>query len=169
VSIDAGDPALSSSTRRLGGHEFAFVQSLIPKRDASDAIMEFSPHGDYAKADVSRLHKHGHGTFCKFRIVVQQGLERQGGVYALIVDESVCYIGECEDLVRRFNAGFGNIYPRNCYVNGRSTDCKVNRRVLEASKAGGRVDLYFLPTPERKAVEQRLIACYAPPWNQRLR
>lgn len=165
VIVDAGGSASSPITRRLGGRDFAFVQSLTPERGASGVITEFSPQSNYSKANVSRLNEHGHGTFCKFRIVVQQGLERQGGVYALIADESVCYIGECEDLTRQFNKGFGTIYPANCYEGGQSNSCKINRQVLEVSKAGGHVDLYFHATHDRKEVKRRLIVSDKPPWN----
>ena len=116
----------------------------------------------FAKSDAVPLHKHGHGTFCKFRISVPKGL---AGVYALVVDGSVRYIGECEDLGKRFNMGYGNISPRNCYEGGQRTNCKINRRVLDVSKAGGRVDLYFHPTPLRQTVEKQLVASCPPPWN----
>lgn len=164
--IDAGRPTSTSSTRKLGGLDFAFVQSLTPDRDAAGSIMEFNPQGDYSKANVSRLNAHGHGTFCKFRIVAQQDLERQGGVYALFVGESVRYIGECEDLASQFNTGFGTISPANCYVGGQSTNCKIKRRVLETSKAGGHVDLYFHAAPDRKEIKRRLIVSDKPPWNK---
>jgi hypothetical protein len=148
---------------RLGERDFAFVASLTPERDAAGAIRELSPQGRYTKSDAVPLHKHGQGTFCKFRIAVSKGLV---GVYAMVVDGAVRYIGECEDLGKRFNMGYGNISPRNCYEGGQSTNCKINRRVFDMSKAGRRVDLYFHPTPQRKTVEEPLIARYIPPWNR---
>jgi len=87
------------------------------------------------------------------------------GVYALMKDGAVCYIGECEDLGKRFNMGYGNISPKNCYQGGQPTNCKINHRVLEVSKAGGRIDLYFHQTSQRKAVEKLLIVRCSPPWN----
>jgi hypothetical protein len=150
----------------LSGHDFQYVQSLIPERDASGAIKEVSPQGRYAMSDAVQLHKHGHGAFCKFSISVPRGL---GGIYALVMDGAVRYIGECEDLGKRFNAGYGNISPRNCYVGGQMTNCKINRRVLDATKAGSRADLYFYPTQDgsvqRRTVEKELVARYSPPWN----
>jgi hypothetical protein len=151
----SGDEALV-----LGGRDFALVQHLAPERNEEGAIREVSPQGRYKKAIP--LHQYGHGTFCAFRIAVPAGLV---GVYALVVDGSVRYLGECADLGTRFNGGYGTISPRNCYVGGQSTNCKINRRVLDVSKAGGRVDLYFHPTPQRKTVEAHLIAAYLPPWN----
>lgn len=147
---------------RLHGRDFTFVTRLTPDRDATGAIKEFSPQARYTKAGSVPLHQHGHGTFCSFRILVPSRLV---GVYALVVDGSVRYIGECEDLGKRFNAGYGNISPKNCYRGGQPTNCKINRRVLDMSKAGGSVDLYFHPTTDRKTVEKDLIARYTPPWN----
>jgi hypothetical protein len=148
----------------LEGYDFALMESLAPERDAVGAIREFSPQGRYVKADATALHKHGQGTFCRFRISVPKGMT---GVYALVVAGSVCYIGECEDLAKRFNTGYGNISPKNCYVGGQATNCKINRRVLDVSQAGEQVDLYFHPTSPllRKPVEKRLVASYMPPWN----
>jgi hypothetical protein len=108
------------------------------------------------------LHKHGYGAFCKFRISVPRGLI---GVYALVVDGLVCYIGECEDLGKRFNTGYGNISPRNCYQGGQPTNCKINHRVLDVSNTGESVNLYFHSTSSRHLVEKRLITQFSPPWN----
>jgi hypothetical protein len=152
------------ATRRIGERDFAFVGSLLPERDAAGAILEFGPQARYERADLVRLHADGAGTFCRFRIGAPNGL---AGVYALVVDGSVRYIGECADLRQRFNAGYGTISPKNCYVGGQPTNCRINRRVLEVAQESGRVDLYFHPTPERKAVERQLVARYSPCWNAR--
>jgi len=153
------------STITLQELSFDFVDSISPDRDASGSIHEFRPQQRYVKGNASLLHKYGDGTFCRFRIAVPQKVRRMPGVYALVVDGSVRYIGECKDLYKRFNAGYGNISPRNCYVGGQMTNCRINRRVLDESKSGRRVDLYFHATSCRFAVEKGLIASCAPPWN----
>jgi hypothetical protein len=123
------------------------------------SIRELSPQGRPTNVP---LHKHGHGTFCTFHVAIQKGLV---GVYALVVDGSVRYIGKCEDLGQRFY-NYGNISRSSCYKRGgQSTFCKINHRVLEVSKAGGRVDLYFHPTPQQLTVKRHLIAQFSPPWN----
>ena len=147
---------------QLGEWGFELVASLAPERDQSGAIIEYSPQGRYQRAGTIPLHKHGHGTFCKFRINVPAA---QAGVYALVVDGDVRYVGECDDLRERFNTGYGIISPRNCYAGGQMTNCKINRRVLDVSKAGNGVDVYFHPSSQRKSVEARLIEQYSPPWN----
>jgi hypothetical protein len=164
VSIHSGGTTGAPAPITLGGRDFTFVGSLIPDRDASGAIAEVRPQARYKKADVVPLHPHGHGPFCKFRISVPKGLT---GVYALVVDGTVRYIGECQDLGKRFSSGYGNISPKNCYEGGQRTNCKINRRVLEVTQVGGRVDLYFHATAERKTVERQLLAGDLPPWNAR--
>lgn len=151
-----------TSEFRLAEYTFTFVEAITPERAASGAIQEFSPQKRYRKAATAPLHKYGHGTFCKFRISVPMGLV---GVYTLIVDGAVYYVGECVDLGKRFNMGYGNISPRNCYEGGQMTNCRINQHILNVSKVGGRVNLYFHPTAQRKAVEDQLIAHYSPPWN----
>jgi hypothetical protein len=164
VALDLQGATAAPPTIRLGGYNFAWMESLVPELDASGAIAEFRPQGRYKNAGIVPLHEHGHGPFCKFRVPVPKGL---AGVYALVVNGSVRYIGECEDLRKRFGSGYGTISPINCYKGGQRTNCKINRRVLEVAQAGGRVDLYFYATAERKTVERELLASYSPPWNGR--
>lgn len=144
---------------------FDFVDTISPDRDASGSIHEFSPQQRYAKGNASLLHTYGAGTFCRFRIAAPQTVRGVPGVYALVVGGSVRYIGECMDLYKRFNVGYGNISPRNCYVGGQMTNCKINQCVLNESKFGRRVDLYFHATSQRSAIEKYLITLCAPPWN----
>jgi hypothetical protein len=152
------------SVMRVGDFDFTFVETLAPQRDAAANILEVNLQATHAKAAKVPLHKYGHGTFCKFRISVPNGSVR---VYALVADVAVRYIGECDDLARRYNMGYGSISPRNCYDKGQPTNSKLNRWVLGVMKAGGRVDLYFYPTLERHRVEAELIARYSPPLNGR--
>jgi hypothetical protein len=154
----------AAPTIQLGDYGFAFIATLAPQRDASGRMTEVSPQDAYQQAATARLHKYGHGTFCKFRIAVPKGLM---GVYAFVVDGAVRYIGECADLGKRFNMGYGNISPRNCYAGGQPTNCKINRWVFDMAQADRRVDVYFYPTPDRHRVEAQLIARYAPPLNGR--
>lgn len=164
VSIKVANDTSPLATIALGGYDFALAESLILERDASGAIVESRPQDRYDKAGIVPLHAHGHGSFCKFRISVPKGLT---GVYALVVDGSVRYVGECADLGKRFGSGYGNISPKNCYEGGQRTNCRINRRVLEVAQAGGRVDLYFHETAERKTVERRILSSYSPAWNAR--
>jgi hypothetical protein len=76
-------------------------------------------------------------------------------------------VGECIDLARRFNTGYGRIDARNCYEGGQNTNCKVNALVLDAVKSGRQVELWFLQTSRRKDIEAELLIALRPPWNGR--
>ena len=80
------------------------------------------------------------------------------GVYLWIVDDEIIYIGETKNLRKRFNTGYGNISPRNCYLGGQSTNCKMNKVVLEYFEAGKQIKLYFLKTNDYKKVELELLS-----------
>lgn len=152
-------------TRVFDGFHFTHVAALDPKRSDDGSPMEFMPQDRYAKASTSILNPHGAGPFCKF------GIPRSwagGGVYVITVEERPVYVGECQHLAERFNdRGYGSIQPKNCYVGGQPTNCKVNAKVLTEAKAGRVPALWFLPTDDRLAIERRLIASLHPPWNGR--
>ena len=82
-----------------------------------------------------------------------------------VVDNAIIYIGETENLSQRFNIGYGNISPRNCYVGGQSTNCKMNKIVLELYEQGKIIDLYFYETKDYKSVELDLLRNMKTPYN----
>ncbi len=121
------------------------------------------PQSRYRNSGGIRLNKYGQGPFCRFRIPSHR---HQAGVYAIIVDSVVSYIGECENLSNRYNMGYGNISPRNCFVGGQETNCRVNTLIYRASTEGRQITLWFLKTEAFKSVEQELRALLMPEWNR---
>jgi hypothetical protein len=61
--------------------------------------------------------------FCKFTVPRRY---QTSGAYALTADGELRYIGERANLAARFNAGYGNISPKNCYRGGQETNCHLN-------------------------------------------
>lgn len=151
-----------SDAREYSGYLFGRVCAIQPECDRDGQPRQYLAQGGYRNVRGLRLHRYGAGPFCKFRI--SENLEA-GGVYLLTVNGLVWYVGECQNLSLRFNTGYGHISPRNCFEGGQSTNCKVNHQVLEAAKRGQRVELWFHETANRHAVEARLVADLAPPWN----
>ena len=135
------------------GYKFAFLQDINPKRDENGNIIEYAPQSKYNNTKGLPLNKHGSGSFCKFSIDAGEW----PGVYLWVVDDELIYIGETENLSQRFNMGYGIIAPRKCFKGGQSTNCKMNKVVLELSKIGKTVKLYFLYTYENKQVELELL------------
>ena len=142
---------------------FVFIQELNPERDSTGQIIEFLPQERYAKSATSKLNRHGGGSFCKFSINAKWiGCS---GVYALFAGKELLYIGLCEDLHKRFNMGYGNISPKNCFTGGQSTNCKINKMILSQYINGNQVNLYFLETQDYQRIERMLIDNLKPPYN----
>lgn len=160
------DPAVTSanaSVMDIGGYSFEFVCAIDAERDADGAVKEDEPRFRYMPGAGMLLNHYGEGPFCKFRIPSDRN---EAGLYALLVDQAVQYVGECRDLSTRFNMGYGNISPRNCFVGGQETNCRINRAILDALKAGSEVTLWFRWTADFKRVEAELRRGCQPPWNR---
>lgn len=149
--------------RRFGDWDFHRVAALTPDRDANGAVQRFMPQEQYDNADGLALHAYGQGPFCRFRLESSPGLE---GVYAFVQGDDVLYVGECVDLQQRFNIGYGQISPRNCFTGGQPTNCRINALVLNASSSGTTIEVWFCLTEDRKAAERALILLLRPWWNR---
>jgi len=123
----------------------------------------YRPQSRYAKRKQLELHSDGKGPFCKFGIPT--GLH-QTGVYALIANGDIRYVGRCTDLSRRFNGEHGTISPSSCYVGGQMTNCRVNRHILEAATQRDKIELWFFDTEDPEEVKRRLITRLRPSWNK---
>lgn len=118
--------------------------SLSIELDPNGRPVEYTPHTRYSAGPNARIHKYGLGPFCRLHVANAPALE---GVYLVCVDGAVAYIGKCQDARMRWGQqGYGLISPRNCYVGGQPTNCKVNHRILEAAKAGRDLELWFRDT-----------------------
>ena len=79
--------------------------------------------------------------------------------------DQVAYVGECKNLRRRFEMGYGNISPRNCYVGGQPTNCRINAVI--AAYADTEIDFYvwFHPCQDRFRMKNELIEWLDPSMN----
>lgn len=107
-----------NQTMTVLGYEFTFLQTISPLCDDNNNIIKFYPQENYDNKNNLLLSKYGSGAFCHFSI----DAPKNSGVYLWVVDNEIIYIGETENLSQRFNMGYGNISPRNCYVGGQSTN-----------------------------------------------
>jgi hypothetical protein len=147
--------------RTIHDYPFRFVSLLEPERDAAGAVARFLPQARYAKRSTSRLHRYGAGPFCRFRVRTNAGT----GVYAFVVADAVRYVGKCDILALRLNEGYGRISPKNCYIGGQQTNCRVNTLVLEAVERGEAIGVWFFGCTSPDDIEARLIDALQPPWN----
>jgi len=84
----------------------------------------------------------------------------------LTVRNEIKYVGECDDLFKRYGMGYGNISPRNCFEGGQMTNCRINSDILSITKLNNSVDLYFFETNNRFKIEHELIKNQNPIWNK---
>jgi hypothetical protein len=126
------------------------------------------PQDRYKDAETTPLHTYGSGPFCRFQI----GRSRhEPGHYVLTVDETPVYAGECVNVSKRWGSnGYGGISPRNCFVGGQPTNCRVNAAVLQEAKAGRSIELWFRrfdgDRQDRLDMETILIRTLQPAWNR---
>jgi len=142
---------------------FNYVCDITPDRDNNGDVKEFSPQKDYDNKKGLKLNKYGDGSFCKFKIPKDY---QKAGVYIISVDESPKYVGECENLSIRFNSGYGNISPRNCYTGGQQTNCRINKLILDSVKNSHSIKLFFQETNKKFMLEEMLIDQLSPEWNK---
>ena len=147
----------------LDGHTFIFIQEINPKHDCNGQVLQLSPQSRYAKSSTHKLNVHGHGTFCKFSISPKW--KNRSGVYALYSGDELLYIGESIDIYKRFNSGYGNISPKNCYEGGQPTNCKINKLILNHCLRKASVALYFYETSDYKRIEKELRDAIKTPYN----
>lgn len=111
------------------------------------------------------LNKHGDRTYSTFWISDASVLSKKG-IYAYFVDDDLRYIGRCRDTMKqRINQGYGKIHPKNCYIDGQSTNCHLNAKITDVRSS---VSLWFCPFSDDSEiciVEADLIRRYRPEWN----
>src|SRR6266852_1032537 len=134
---------------RFGDYDFEHVCDIEPLRGTDGSLTVHAPQDRYRNVRNLPLNKYGAGPFCKFRIPSRF---QASGVYVLTVDEELRYVGECANLSARFNAGYGNISPKNCFRGGQETNCRLNNLLYAAVLAGQRISLWFFRTAEYKSI-----------------
>jgi hypothetical protein len=147
----------------IGGHRFELVGEIQPERDENGSVRQYMPQSRYRNHKQLPLNKYGAGPFCKFKI---SNLFPVSGVYVLTIEGEVRYVGECENLSARFNAGYGNISPKNCFKGGQETNCRLNNLICDAASAGQQIALWFLQTADHKVVEATIRAASRLAWNR---
>jgi len=132
----------------IGKYSFHLITAIDPEREANGSIREFMPQVRYENVNKLPLNKYGNGPYCKFKIPRNINVS---GVYALTVEDTVKYIGECEKLSQRYNMGYGNISPRNCFVGGQQTNCRINNLILIEARNKRKLSLW---STEQKIIKQ---------------
>lgn len=170
---DGGDSEMATHTAQpsdmtdgpcaiIGGVEFRKIIDFDLDREPDGSIRLFEPQSRYDNYAGLKLNRYGSGPFCRFKIPSDLPLS---GVYAILRNEIPIYVGECENLSRRFNYGYGLISPRNCFKRGQETNCRINGSMLREIQAGHALHLYFHPCECYKQLEAQLRRDLTPQWN----
>jgi hypothetical protein len=141
-----------------------FVCEIVPKKEKLGRIFEYDFQEDIERTTDLHFSQYGKGPFCCFSI--PNGYSGKSGIYFIFENNALRYIGECTNLLTRFNLGYGIIEFRNCLHDGQQTNCRMNHLILEGIKNHSQFFLYFYETSDRKDFETRLISYYHPPWNR---
>jgi hypothetical protein len=149
---------------KIGKYTFEYICDIVPRLE-DGKLFKHNPASRYQNRRKLNTHKHGDEQFCHFKILNDDHAIRGPGVYAIIVEGETKYIGRCVNLKTRFNAGYGQISPRNCYKGGQTTNCRINKIILDEAEANSRIQLYYHETANHKAIEQDLLTSSEWDWN----
>ena len=109
------------------------------------------------------LNPYGDQIYSKYRLRERNFLK---GLYIYCVGKEKKYLGRCTDaFYKRVDTGYGNISPKNCYLDGQSTNCRINSLVTQ-----NRDNISFWICPmddinQIKEYERLLIVANQYPWN----
>lgn len=148
--------------KKIEGYNFKFVCRITPEVNRG-SLIEYSPHEEFSDLEKKKLNPYGKEKFCKFRIPKI----KSSGVYCIMEDNKVVYIGECLNLGLRFNSGYGVISSRNCFEGFQTVNCKINSLILRSYKEKSKLELYFLKTSNRKKLKKELRRILKPMWNEK--
>lgn len=134
--------------------------------------MELGKFVNMLKEDNKSLYKkflnpYGDQLFCKFKMEETPFLKLKG-LYMYKYKEQIKYIGRVKgnfDFYQRINAGYANISPKNCYIDGQATNCHINAII---NKVREQITFYIMPLEDDEIIcslERKLIEENQPDWN----
>ena len=158
------------------------LSSLSDKKEFSSSISEFVnllnqygevPVGEFLsdlkldndKRYLKFLNPYGDRKYSDF-FINDESIFKRKGLYSFCSDKEIKYIGRCRTNYKdRINNGYGRIAPRNCYIGGQSTNCRINHLF---TKERDQIEFFVLPMEditEIETLEKKLIKELNPPWN----
>ena len=160
--------------RTLEGRRYRGLRNVVIEQHPGDLgqplgefLLSLKQRGDPFYREF--LNPHGDEVYCSFRI--EGALAAKKGLYCFCVGGDVMYIGRSHDpFEKRMNTGYGQISPKNCYLDGQSTNCHLNS-IIEQER---RPIQYFVcalevDNSEIDKLETELLGHYQPPWNVKMK
>ena len=143
------------------GNKYMFEYQCDIKAEVNENgdIITYNPADKYKKKASTNLNDYGNSEFC---YLSKMNLCKDSGVYAVYEDDKLIYIGRAKNLCSRWSrVNYGAISPKNCYLGGQSTNCKINSYICERLKEGKKLELYFYKAEEYINVESVLLDKYS--------
>lgn len=133
----------------LSHRVLTYAGRLFVERDASGVVLEHSPLAGMAAVE-QRYPLWALGPFG--RIEPEFALPEAPGVFALVIDGVVRYVGASRTLDRTFGPkyGLGHISRKDAQKNRREERCRLNRLVTAEARAGRTVDVYLVVMEARR-------------------
>ncbi|WP_319370040.1 GIY-YIG nuclease family protein [uncultured Ilyobacter sp.] len=148
--------------KKIEGYNFKFICKINP--EITDGVVkEYFLEDEFTNLEKKKMNPYGKEKFCKFRIPSVKSV----GVYCIMENDRVVYIGECLNLEQRFNSGYGVISPKNCFERFQTVNCKINSLILRSSKEKSKLELYFIKSSNRKKLKKELQSILRPSWNEK--
>lgn len=111
------------------------------------------------------LNAHGDKTYCQFRMG-EDPAKRQKGLYLYALRDEIVYFGRSHDpFGKRVDQGYGKIHPKNCFVDGQSTNCHLNALIEAQAEDVALFVCTMTDNSEIDSFERALIQEWRPPWN----
>lgn len=113
------------------------------------------------------LNDYGDSVYCSFRMG-NSTFNTQKGLYLFALGDTISdirYIGSTvKTFQSRIQQGYGTISPKNCYIDGQLTNCRLNVLI---GRNFDKVKLFVCPISgsNTKQIEKGLIRTYTPSWD----
>lgn len=156
--------------KQIYNYTFTYADTIRLDVDNKGEIIVYEPLKDTSNKYLNNkryllnppceaaLKEYGELKFCTFKIIKSIP---QSCVYALYVDDELKYIGRADNFDKRWGpVNYGKISPRNIYIGGQSTNCKMNNYIYRTCVAGHICYLYVLVSANYKEIEAMLIDKY---------
>ncbi|MFC0524501.1 hypothetical protein ACFFGV_13075 [Pontibacillus salicampi] len=140
---------------------FEFVSMIEPDKTASGRVLEYIPENPFQEEEERVNYPFAGGPFCSFSIPTYE----ENGIYLLLVNERINYVGKCSHLSHLFNNGFGSIVLERSYIMNNLELCRINYKMLQAFFKGGSITLLFAQTAEDRNWTTFLAKRFLPEWN----
>ena len=86
-----------------------------------------------------------------------------------LIGKTLLNVGAPEQAARKLRKSQligGRSIPRNCFMGGQETNCRINHLIFKITQKGKGLSLWFCPTPNYKDIESNLLTSFHTPWNK---